>query len=352
MSLVVALAMLAGCRDGGKDAAAPSGPPRSFLMGLSSLPRELNVDAYAKAIKFAGNNADIVLVQRGVPWDDFLPGHQVSDELTRNTASERDSLGHTKARVFFTIDPTDSATGRDRIAGLPADMEGRGFGDDGVRAAFVSYAEYVARNYKPDYLALGVEMNLYYERNKGDFENYRSLVADAYARVKALSPKTQITVTFQYEDLQALLPRDDAHFASWQLVRAFDPDIDFIAISTYPGLAYSSAADIPADYYSQLTAFTDKPIAIAEMGYASSTQGTSAPRTENDQAAFLGRALRDAQDLHMKFAVWYAIWDPVYARDTPFAIFQSIGLLRSDETEKLAWPVWEAAERREYQPVK
>ena len=345
---IAALALIA-CGDDGSREPAPSGSARAFRMGFSSLPRELNAESYAASLAFAQVHGDIVLIERGVPWQDFLPGANISDDVSETTASERDAIDD--AALFFAIDPTDGATGRDRLGALPVSLAGKRFDDGDVRAAFVSYAEYVAINYKPAYMALGVEMNLYYEKNKEDFQNFRSLYAQAYAAVKKQSPSTQVTVTFQYEDLQGLLPREDTHFASWELVRAFDPDIDFIGISTYPSFAFDTPAAIPPNYYTQLRAFTEKPIAIAEMGYASqSGPGGSNGGTEEGQQAYLARILLEAAAVPMPFIVWFAIWDPTYARDTAFAPFQHIGLWRDDDTAKPAWQPWEEAARRPYVP--
>jgi hypothetical protein len=354
--MLVALALLPllllACGDdkGEADVEPASGPSRSFMMGFSSLPRELNADAYADAIAFADRHGDMVLIQRSVPWQDFTPGAEISDETARNTASEIKEVDDNDLRLFFAIDPTDGATGRDRLSNLPVSLAGKRFDDPDVRAAFVSYAEYVALNYKPQYMALGVEMNLYYAQNQEDFENFKTLYAQAYEAVKEKSPDTQVTVTFQYEDLQGLLPREDRHFAEWQLLDAFEPNMDFTAISTYPSFAFPNAAAIPDNYYSQLTAFTHKPIAIAEMGYSTTAgaQGVNSG-TEEDQSAFVDRILDEAQALDMPFVVWFAIWDPTYARDTAFGAFQSIGLLRDDDSEKPAWQHWETNARRPYE---
>jgi hypothetical protein len=191
-------------------------------------------------------------------------------------------------------------------------------------------------------------MNLYYEKNKDDWENFLSLYRETYATVKAASPETQITVTLQYEDLQGILPREDAHFSDWQLLRALDP-IDFVGISTYPGFVFADPAQMPPDYYRQLTAFTEKPIAIAEMGYASRGQPGVISGSEEGQSAFLERALGDAEDLAMPFAVWFAIWDPAYAAGTEFAAFEHIGLHSTDEAAKPAWDVWDEEARRPYE---
>ncbi|HZP58352.1 MAG TPA: hypothetical protein VFC53_12490 [Dehalococcoidia bacterium] len=348
--LALVAVALAACGGGGHGRSDAKGPPRDFMMGFSTVPRALNADAYAEAFKTASEHGEMVLIQRTPPWADFLPDATISDETARTTASEKQALADHKLRLFFAIDPTDGATGRDRLADLPPQLAGKRFDDPDVRAAFVSYAKYVALNYKPAVLALGVEMNLYYEHDHEDFENFRTLYGEAYDAVKAIAPDTQVTVTYQYEDLQGLLPTQDKHFADWQLVKAFDPKLDLMAISTYPSFAFPAASAIPDNYYTQLQAFTDRPIAIAEMGYASDAgpQGVNSG-TETDQAAYLRRALGDAERMHMPFVIWFACWDPTFARASgAYGVYQHIGLLRDDNSEKPAWSVWADAARRPY----
>jgi hypothetical protein len=353
IATTIAAAGLIACNGGSKDDrnAQSAGPARSFMMGISTLPREQNATSYAETFDLAAQVGEIVLIQRTPPWADFLPGAGISESTVETTASEIDVLKDKGLQLFFAIDPTDGATGRDRIAGLPSSLAGRNFADPDVRSAFLSYAQYVALNYKPAFLALGVEMNLYYQKNPDDLADFKTLYDEAYDRVKQASPDTKVTVTFQYEDLQGILPREDRHFPDWQLIRAFDEKSDVTAISTYPSFAFSRAADIPDNYYAQLQGFTDKPIVIAEMGYASAatSQGINSG-TEPDQAAFVRRAIDEAGAMKMPFVIWFAGWDPAYAEDTAFGVFRHIGLLRDDSSQKPAWAAWAEAARRPYKP--
>ncbi len=349
---MAAAVVFASCGGGAAKRAVSNDPPRTFAMGISTLPRELNASSYKEAFKLAGNNGEMVLIQRTPPWADFLPGADVSADTAKTTAAEKQAASDNHLKTFFAIDPTDGETGRDRLAHLPPAQAGAHFDDPSVRQAFVSYARYVALNYKPAYLALGVEMNIYYNKNRDDLANFQSLYAEAYDRVKEISPSTQVTVTFQYEDLQGILPTEDKHFSNWQLMKAFDPKLDVAAISTYPSFSFPNAGAIPANYYSQLRAFTSRPIVIAEMGYASASgpQGTNSG-TEQDQDAFLQRALSDAQSMSMPFVIWFAGWDPSYAKDTALSVFQHIGLRKDDNSVKPAWQSWADAARRAYDPA-
>src|SRR5581483_3762293 len=218
----IAGAIVIACGGGSDTPSAPDGSgSRTYMMGFSTTPRALNSAAYADTFKLASQNGDMVLIQRTPKWSDFAPGATVSDETAQTTAAEKKSIQDRKLKLFFAIDPTDSATGRDRIADLPSSLAGRNFGDQAVRSAFQSYAEYVALNYRPAYLALGVDMNEYYDKNKDDFANFKTLYSQTYDAVKKISPQTQVTVTFQWEDLTAVLPTPDQHYPEWQLLRAF-----------------------------------------------------------------------------------------------------------------------------------
>ena len=347
---IAALAFSACGGDSSARIVAPTaGPARSFMMGVSTLPRALNAAAYADTFRLASENGEMVLIQRTPPWADFVPGADISEETAKTTASERDAVASKKLHLFFAIDPTDGSTGRDRLANLPGSLAGKNFGDSAVRSAFISYAEYVALNYKPAYIALGVEMNLYLQKNKDDAASFESLYRETYDRVKQASPATQVTVTFQYEDLLGQLPTQDQHYAEWPLIQQFDSKLDVLAISSYPSFVFSRASDIPDTYYSRLRGFTSKPIVLAQTGYASAAGAEGINNgTEDEQAAFVRRALTEAQNLQMPFLIWFAGWDPSYAKDTPFGVFQHIGLLRDDNSEKPAWAPWAEAARRPY----
>lgn len=349
-----AAALMTGCRGASTSdrdgSTSPSASSRSFMMGFSTIPRELNADAYADTFKLAAQHGEMVLIQRTPPWADFLPGAAVSDDTARTTASEKQAIADRKLHLFFAIDPTDSATARDRLADLPPPLATHRFGDDDVRAAFLSYARYVALNYKPDYVALGVDMNEYYETNKDDFENFRSLYQSAYDAVKAISPETKITTTLQYEDLQGILHETTPHFPEWQLVKSLEPMLDFVAISTYPSLSFPDARSVPDNYYSQLRAFTSKPIAFAQVGYSSAPQNAPAGSGEDDQANFVRRLLADARTLDTPFVIWFAGWDPMFAQDSAQSMFRHIGLLRDDASEKPAWQYWAEMASRPYAP--
>ncbi len=350
IAFAIASLTLVGCASEARIAPVPSatgiGSPRTFAMGLSSLPADLTEESYARAFEQAASAGEVILIQRTPPWEEMVSG-TVSDTTAQNTRREIELAERYGLDLFVAIDPTDASAGRSQLAGLPDELRGAGFADEGVRRAFIAYAQYVAENYRPKYLALGVEVNSYAPRHPEDFRQFVSLYHEAYQAVKQLSPDTSVFTIFQLEELQGLLPAEAPHPPQWDLISRFEPRLDVLAVSSYPSLVFPDVAQLPPSYFAQLRAYSQRPIAIAEMGYSSGpAPGDTSGTNEEQQAAFLNQALVSAQQLSMTLVVWFSGQDPTFTAGPPFDKLQHIGLKRQDGTAKPAWLVWLAAARR------
>lgn len=327
-----------------------AGEPRTVRLGLGSLPPERTSSAYIGAFATAAQYADTILIQRSPPWGEFMPGGSVSAETTELALLERALLRqYDGLDLFFAIDPTDGIVQRSRIVNLPPTVDPDvGFNDPKLREAFLAYTAYIAANYKPDYLALGVEINMLYQRSPRQFEAFVSLYREAYAQAKEASPRTKVFPTFQLEDLEGSF--GDIHPPHWEVLEYFSGHMDALAISTYPFLAgIQSAGDLRPEYYSQLRARFDGEILIAETGYASApVEGRVTVGTEEDQKVFLDRILHDAQENGFSTVVWLAALDPAFVERGATSVFKDIGLRGSDGGNKLAWSTWEEWVRRPF----
>lgn len=356
VALVLLLALGAACRDDAGSDVGPGptivrpdreGDPRKTLLGFSALPSERTTSGYVAAFADAAINADILLIHRAPEWSDFFPGGSVSAATAETTRFDTELLGqYENLQLFFAIDPTDSASGRARIADAPVGVDPEaGFSDPALRNAFLAYTAYVVANYEPDYLAIGVEINMLYERNPAQFEAFVSLYEEAYDAAKQARPEMRIFPTLQYEDLLGLA--DEIHAPHWEVIDAFDGRIDVLALSSYPSRSFTTAGDIPADYYTQASAHFDGEIMLAETGYTSApADGFLAIGTEEDQRAFVQRLQAESDAGSFSAVVWYAAEDPGFAPEGPAARLNSIGLRTNAGEPKLAWETWEAWSRR------
>ena len=312
-------------------------PPRPFQLGVSSLPTEASEDAYGEAFALAGQLGEVVLIQRAPPWADFVPGGSVSPRTERLTRLERDLAHQNDLHLLLAVDPLQPAD-RGVLAGLPDNLAGRDFSDKDVRASFIAYAKYLALNYKPAYMALGVEVDLYYTR-RGDaaFRSFVSVYFEAYDAVKEVSPKTLVFPTFQYENVLGILNRAAPSQPAWSLIDRFQPKLDLLAVSTFPRSAFANVQDLPGNYYDALAERIDKPVAFFSVGWASRNGATE---DDASQVSFLYRILAAAEELRSPFLVWFLARDPDVGPDDGLGSLSSMGLYDAVGRPKSVLKVW------------
>lgn len=321
---------------------ASQGPARELRLGLGAQPAEETREVYVDTFATAARHAELVSIARVPPWEEFFPEAEVSEETHALMRLERDLVRQYGLSLLFAIDPTDGAVQRGRIAGLPEGLQPEeGFLREDVKEALVAYAIYVATNYEPDYLAVGVEINMLRARSPGQFRAFLEAYVRVYDAVKSIRPQTKVFPTFQLEDLLGRLTQE--HPPQWEAIDAFGGRIDALAISTYPYLSSTIrlVREIPEDYYSQLRARFAGEILISEAGYASATiEGHSWVGSEREQEQFLRRLLADAEANRFSTVVWVAERDPTQSRQGGAAVLNDVGLRLSDGADKLAWAVW------------
>ncbi len=353
--LIVAALLASACQDSGDSGdpapgpevvrPAPRGAPRELRLGLGVQPSVETPDAYVNAFASAARHADLVSVARVPPWEEFFPGARISEDTHALMRLERDLVSQYGLSLLFAIDPTDGLAQRSRIAGLAG--EGGGFLRADVRAALVAYGVYVATNYNPDYLAVGVEINMLWSRSPEQFQGFLQAYIQLYDAVKTIRPNIRIFPTFQLEDLLGELTQRRP--PQWEALDAFGDRIDALAISTYPYLSSSIrlVREIPEDYYRQLRERYPGEILISEAGYASATiEGHSWVGSQREQEQFLDRLLTDAEAYGFHTVVWAAERDPAQSRQGGAAVLNDIGLRFSDGSNKLAWTLWTEWARR------
>jgi hypothetical protein len=324
--------------------------------GFFPSPPEVTLDSVLKLFEDLGHHADFVLIQQNVPWQDFEKSvagqsQKRTDIINQVRLSQQNNLGN-----IFVVDGLNGLN-RSEFSGLPSTWDAS-FGNPRVRSAYTNYALWIVRTFHPSFLGLASEINTYMDAHPDDAANFVSLYDEIYEAVKVEAPQTKIFVTFQWEQLNNLIPQlaqgHKPNHPDWSKIEIFEPRLDLWVISSYPFIAYHAGVDIPADYYRVLLFQTAKPLAIAEGGYSSRPQG-SIPGTPQDQISYLN-AIHDQIGVRLTFWVYLLLNDfnlDSYGQAlqangqnphdiNTLGLFASVGLRNSDGTSKPAMDLWDS----------
>jgi hypothetical protein len=324
--------------------------------GFFPSPPEATLESILQHYKDISQHGDFVLIQQNAAWEDFVSGIEGESQTRTDLINQVKLANQNNLEYIFVIDALNGLD-RKKFIGLPAGWEAS-FANPDVRSAYKNYALWVVRTFQPRYLGLASEINTYMDAHPDDAQNFVSLYNEIYALVKAETPATQIFVSFQWDDLNNMFPQPEEGnrtrlSPNWEQIEAFEPNLDLWAISSYPYFVFSSASEIPADYYTPLLARTGKPLAIAESGFSSRAVGFAQGSPE-DQVIYLN-AVHD--QLGSRLAFWvntiltdfnmdsYAAEMAKQGRDPKDAEglsnFAFIGFLNPDRSPKPALEVWD-----------
>lgn len=368
----------AGLGDGAADSsvgdglgADAGGPTRPFRLGFTPFPYDTTTaavdDVYLKLRKDADlyayhttSGVPWVEAAQGLPWTQY--GQALRDTWTRHAAERRPSHA-----IYLGLTPLND--GRSGLAeywgaqenmALPAPWSGYALDAPQVQAAYLAFCREAIEHYKPDYLAIGIEVNLLLENTPTAWPAYLKLHEAVYAALKKENPNLPIFATVTAVDL---LPGFTS--ANEQTHRAALAELmkhsDYLALSLYPFMSSYLANPLPKGYLDDLIALAGgKPVVIAESGYpAQKTElksfGLVFEGTESKQQAFVDQLLKKAEAAKMPFVVNFvlqdydALWQKIGAGDAD-AVWRDTGLYDENGKARSALTTWRAALSRPYAP--
>ena len=332
----------------------------STAYGFFPSPPEVSLDSVLALYKDLGQHADFVLIQQNTPWEDFEGGVDGKSQSRTDLMNQVTLARQNQLEYVFVVDALNGLNRRE-FSGLPGGWAAS-FANPRVRAATLNFALWIVRQFHPRYLGLASEINTYMDAHPEDADNFVSMYRDIYAAVKAQAPETKIFVTFQWEDLNNLIPAASEgrqpFETNWSQVEMFEPKLDLWVISSYPFVAFASGADIPTDYYTPLLSRTSKPLAVAEGGYTSAAIGPISG-TPEDQVAYLN-AMHDQIGRRLAFWVYLLLNDFNVESYSKFmkasgqgtndistlGLFASVGLRKFDGSPKPAMETWDLFRQR------
>jgi hypothetical protein len=159
--------------------------------------------------------------------------------------------------------------------------------------------------------------------------------------VKRISPETKVFVSFQWDWARVLDQKEadkiDEHS---KLFDIFRPELDVVALTSYPAVFYKIPAELPPDYYSSLDKHVrpNDQVFFIEIGWPSSGTGN-----EEQQLAFIRRLPELLNDTKVNVLIWALL------HDVNLAVFgadlNSVGLLTNSGRKKPAYDAFESLQR-------
>ncbi len=324
------------------------------LYGFFPSPPEVSQQSVIDTYQAIGQHGDVVLLQQNIPWADFTKSVQADSSAISDIHNQYILARQNSLEVVFVVDPLNGLNRRE-FAGLPFGWKAS-FANPQVRAAYTNFTLRILREFHPHYLGLASEINTYADTHPEDFQDFLSLYKSTYDLVKAEAPETHVFVTFQWEELNNLIPsvaHGKAYVIDWDQIEQFEPKLDIWAISSYPFVVFNSGAEIPSNYYSPLLGRTTKPLAVAEGGYTSTPVG-SANGSPQDQVEYLNAIHSQIGGTRLAFWIYlllndfnlnsYAQFMKQKGQDgdiNTLGMFASVGLTSANRTPKPALAVWD-----------
>lgn len=342
---------LAGC---------PSDPEvkrtsRSFYMGFTPFPWDMTAEAVKTTNKFIVENGDIIAhhLDAGVPWSEALDDRPFHINLQNDWKNRKDASSDMK--IFVSVTPLNSGRsgmalhrGKDENMPLPNRFKDVAFDDPIVKRAYLNYCRRAVEHFKPDYLAIGIEVNELVHHSPRKWPAFVELYKHTYSELKRTYPDLPIFATITLHNLTNRGWKDLP--LQQDKVREFLQFVDVVGISYYPFMAGQS--EKPTKILDWVRKFTDKPLAITETGYPAETITLKSyniiiSSSPAKQAAYFETLFDQAVCDNYLFVIAFlyrdydALWEKIKGTaPEAFIVWKDCGLIDERGNERPAYDVW------------
>lgn len=365
-ALFLALLAIPACGGGGGKGAPP--PTRAYGMAFSPWLYDATFEAQDWVYSKINAEGDVLShhLEEGVPWQAMHDGLEFSGTYLAELQSRKDRrvAGKKSLVQICPLDISRSGLAPNRGATpnepLTAPWNGVALNSPQVKTAFLNYARRMIEFMEPDYLLVGVEVNLLLRNSPALWPAYVELHSHVYSALKALYPALPVAVSVfcvpyfpEFSGVDSLAPQlaGLANLTSW---------VDFVAFSVHPFMSSLLAETFPDDYFDRLFALTTKPIAISESSYPAQVWSSQAGLTWNGspekQDAFLAKMLDASQKAKALFVIWFcirdydALWDTVLGKSEIGLVWRDTGLYDEAGADRTAIVRWRSAYGRAWSP--
>ncbi len=356
----------------------PSGPPtivsqtvpdsgsRTYSLGITPFPHDVTVEAVDAAYAVMAEHADLLAFHstEGVPWTEAaaatgFPGYgpNLQDKWRRHRAAITANPGH---EVYLGLTPLNDA--RSGLADYWAEAEHLpppdGFAAERLDSApvvdaYINYVLSAVEWYEPDYLAIGLEVNLLAKNDPARWPQLVELLNATYRAVKDRHPHLPVFSTVAAVDLLEGWTDGD-HLAQRAALEEVLAASDYLALSFHPFASNHLTGPLPDDAFDTLAQLAGgRPMAVAETGYPAQTTSFRSfdftlEGTPGKQREWIDTVLNAAEQHRMRFVVNFigrdydALWRAIGSTDEA-APWRDTGLLDEQGRARPALDRWHQA---------
>ncbi len=330
----------------GTSSTSTTAPESTFegpLLGFTPFPSAPTTEAVVQAFEIATSSGSLFAnhFDRGIPWETLLSGEPLPEAFAAELAARRsESQGQViyVATAITNFERDDIPDGLDG-APRPSSLDGAGPSSPEVERALKAWIDLLVAELDPDYLNVGVEIDLAVAKRPDLADDLMGLYRNLYEYTKDTYPDIVVFASFQ------------AEIGDPSVVAALADATDLIAISTYP--YFDGNAAIPDSDYLDRFFNLGVDVAIAETGFPTGSANTPVGQVTSSperQDAYLRWLLDQACAQNMAFVVWFlpgdidtSAWGYTPDQEAIAGIFATNGLHDTAGTAYPSFGRWTAA---------
>jgi hypothetical protein len=340
---------------------------RKFMLGFTPFPAENSQAGVDTAYQIIDQHADIVAqhFDDGIPWPEMLSQASFAalPAAVQADWNFRKSHSKTDKKIYLAITPI--AISRDQLApykGEQPDIPLTAIGEPWASASFdhadviqayKNYAQTAIEFFDPDFLCIGIEVNLLSLNTPEKWQSYVNLNRQTYLYLHDKYPSLPIFVSVFANDYYPGITEAD-HQQQKSQFNDIAPYTDYLALSVYPYISGLLTDNVPTDYFKVMDEISDKPIAIAESGYMAEpisihfgeNQVINYQGSEQKQLDWIRFLLQQAQQRDFRFVINFINKDyDVLCQQLNCAdilrLWEDTGLVDENDRPRMALSVWD-----------
>lgn len=321
-------------------------------MGFTGFPRDFTLEAVKEAQAFSQENADIICHHiEGVPWAEALSGQPFSAELRKEWDGKKEATPK-GGKVYLAISPGRGTLKQaEKSLPFPKELVGKSYDDPLVKKTYLGYCRRMVELFKPDYLAIGIEVNEIVQAEPNKWRAYAALHRYVYEELKKDHKDLPIFASFTLHGMLNQTGRNrEAMLASFQAIMPYN---DLVAVSFYPFIR-GGTTDIDRCFRWLTDSFDrfNKPYAIAETGEAAQRlrfpkTGQVIDGTAQKQEAYYQALLAFAHNHKTRFVISFLhrdydqLWEKIkVTAPEAFMAWRDCGLVDENGKARPAYQVW------------